>query len=71
MFLDAMHTPLVDEKGKVTLAGLLLLNKKLEWVQAPAAANSPGTQNQVAYDATHFYVCIARSTWVRTVLATW
>lgn len=37
---------------------------------APANATALGTPNQVAYDATHFYVCIATNTWVRATLAT-
>jgi hypothetical protein len=37
---------------------------------APALATSPGTPGQIAYDATHIYVCIATNTWVRAVLAT-
>lgn len=41
-----------------------------QFVAKPATATSPGTPNQVAYDATHFYVCIATNTWVRATLAT-
>ena len=41
-----------------------------QFVAAPATATSPGKPNQVAYDATHFYVCIATNTWVRATLAT-
>lgn len=37
---------------------------------APATATSAGTPGQVAFDATHFYVCIATNTWVRATLAT-
>lgn len=40
------------------------------FVTAPATATSAGTPNQVAFDATHFYVCIATNTWVRCALAT-
>lgn len=40
------------------------------FVAAPAVATSLGTPGQVAYDSTHFYVCIATNTWVRVVLAT-
>lgn len=40
------------------------------WVTAPALATSTGTAGQVAYDATHFYVCVATNTWVRVALAT-
>lgn len=41
-----------------------------QFVPAPATATSPGTTNQVAYDATHFYICIGPSRWVRATLAT-
>lgn len=40
------------------------------FIAAPATATSLGTPGQVAYDSTHFYVCIATNTWVRVVLAT-
>lgn len=40
-------------------------------VEAPAAADSTGIAGQIAYDATHIYVCIATNTWVRGDLATW
>lgn len=38
---------------------------------APATAASPGKTGQIAYDATHFYICIATDTWVRVAIATW
>ena len=37
---------------------------------APATAGSPGTPGQLAYDATHVYICIATNTWVRATTAT-
>lgn len=40
------------------------------WVAVPATAASAGIAGQVAYDASHLYVCIAPSTWVRCALAT-
>lgn len=40
-------------------------------VSAPAAANSSGVAGQIAYDATHIYVCVDTNTWVRATLATW
>ncbi len=39
-------------------------------VAAPATATSAGTAGQIAYDATHIYVCVATNTWVRALLAT-
>jgi alpha-glucuronidase len=38
---------------------------------APATATSTGIAGQIAYDATHIYVCVATNTWVRATLATW
>jgi hypothetical protein len=40
-------------------------------VGVPASASDRGTAGQIAYDATHLYVCIADHTWVRASLATW
>jgi len=37
---------------------------------APPTASSPGTPGQLAYDATHVYICIAANTWVRATTAT-
>lgn len=39
-------------------------------VAAPATATSAGKSGQIAFDATHFYVCVALNTWVRATLAT-
>jgi hypothetical protein len=41
-----------------------------QWAPVPATAGSAGTAGQVAYDATHFYICIATNTWVRCAIAT-
>lgn len=38
---------------------------------APATATSAGMTGQIAFDATHIYVCVAPATWVRATLATW
>lgn len=40
-------------------------------VPAPVGATAYGIPGQIAYDSTHFYVCIATNTWVRGTLATW
>jgi hypothetical protein len=37
----------------------------------PVSHSDAGTPGQIAYDATHLYVCIATNTWVRASLATW
>ena len=39
-------------------------------VAAPATATSTGKAGQIAYDATHIYVCVATNVWVRALLAT-
>jgi len=38
---------------------------------APGSAAASGTPGQIAYDATHIYVCIGTDTWVRGGLAAW
>lgn len=37
---------------------------------APSTSTSTGQVGQVAWDATHFYQCVATNTWVRVALAT-
>ncbi|QJE95213.1 SGNH/GDSL hydrolase family protein [Luteolibacter luteus] len=37
----------------------------------PATATSTGIAGDIAWDATHFYVCTAANTWVRVTLAAW
>jgi hypothetical protein len=39
------------------------------FVAPPSAASSPGIPGQMAFDATHLYVCVAANTWVRATLA--
>ncbi len=38
---------------------------------APASATAAGVAGQLAYDATHLYVCISTNVWVRVAIATW
>lgn len=47
-----------------------LLNGPPAWQSAPATASSSGIAGQVAYDATHFYICVQTNVWVRVALAT-
>jgi hypothetical protein len=42
-----------------------------EVVATPAKATSPGDPGQIAYDAGHLYVCVARDAWTRTSLSPW
>lgn len=60
------------QNGVKAVSGLskVIDGKFPDWVDAPATATSTGTPGQVAYDATHFYVCVATNTWVRTTLST-
>lgn len=37
----------------------------------PANAGATGVTGTLAWDATHFYVCVATNTWVRATFATW
>lgn len=65
----------VNQNGVQALNAILtalqtIATKFPDWVDAPATASSTGTAGQVAYDATHFYVCVATDTWVRADLAT-
>lgn len=66
---NAAQSPLVEKGGRISLDWLLYLQNALSWVPAPAHANSPGTQGQVAYDNTYFYICVAKNTWIRVALA--
>lgn len=61
------------QQNAVKYLGLILQaiqTKFPDWVAVPTTATSPGTPGQVAYDATHIYVCVATNTWVRATLAT-
>lgn len=40
-------------------------------VTPPATSSSAGTIGQMAWDSTHFYICIDTNTWVRCSLASW
>lgn len=50
---------------------LFVLGKCVTASNVPASASSPGTTGEEAWDATHYYRCIATNTWVRCTLATW
>lgn len=62
----------VQQNGVIALNALIAaINAKFpDWVNVPATATSAGVAGQVAYDATHFYVCVSSNVWVRTTLAT-
>ena len=61
-----------DVNKPVSTAQQTALDGKLNtWVAAPATAASTGTAGQIAYDGTHFYVCVSANTWLRASIATW
>lgn len=57
--------------GSTAFGSLAALNGTPARATAPATAGATGTTGQIAFDATHIYVCIATNTWVRATLATW
>ena len=40
-------------------------------VPPPVSSSSAGTAGQIAYDSSHFYVCIATNTWVKFSNTSW
>lgn len=40
-------------------------------VPVPTLATDPGSPGQIAYDATHIYVCIAPNSWIRANASSW
>jgi hypothetical protein len=59
-----------DANKPVSTATQTALNQKLEWSAPPATAADPGTAGQIAYDATHLFICTATDTWARIALVT-
>jgi hypothetical protein len=51
-------------------ANATILDAAVTVVAVPSTATSTGKPNQIAYDATHIYVCVAANVWVRATLAT-
>jgi hypothetical protein len=58
--------PVVDALN----ANATILDNAAIIVAAPASATAAGKPGQIAYDATHIYVCVATNVWVRATLAT-
>jgi hypothetical protein len=50
--------------------GIFTQNLILVGGNAPSTSSSPGTAGQIAWDATHIYVCVAANTWLRATLST-
>jgi len=58
--------PVVDALN----ANATILDAAAIIVPAPGTATSTGKAGQIAFDATHFYMCVATNVWVRATLAT-
>jgi hypothetical protein len=54
-------TPKINYAGGITSANVTI----------PVTPSSTGTKGQIAFDSTHFYVCIATNSWVRANVSTW
>lgn len=61
----AVNAAVARREAAAAIAGLVTR------VDVPATSTSTGTAGQIAFDATHFYACVATDTWVRAPLATW
>ena len=44
---------------------------RVRLAKTPASAAAAGNVGDICWDATHIYVCVAASTWVRCTTATW
>ena len=55
--------------GTLSLAGTF--GVLLSTGAAPSAANDACTQNAIAINTTHIFVCVAPNTWKRVAIATW
>jgi hypothetical protein len=62
---DVAHDVGVNHNGLAAI-----LDNAATVVAVPGLATAAGRPNQIAYDATHIYVCVATNTWVRATLAT-
>ena len=63
-YVDAYNFILAGSENSQILNTLVV-------VDVPSTPTSTGVVNEVAFDATHFYICIATNTWVRAALSTW
>jgi hypothetical protein len=68
--LTKMNQTLTDPVVDAVNANAAILDNAAILVAAPATATSAGKAGQIAYDATHIYVCVATNVWVRALLAT-
>lgn len=71
-FLASFGVPNDSGSGLPSLGptGIITQSLQLPLGNAPATAASAGSVGQIAWDATHIYICVATNTWVRATLAT-
>ena len=69
--IEALQAKVGIDNSSVTTSIDYKLRQKPTVVSAPTTATQIGAAGQIAYDATHFYVCVATNTWVRSTLTTW
>jgi hypothetical protein len=73
--LDELHNVLITSPvagNTLTYDGSLWRNRSaLRLVSVPSSATATGSVNDIAFDSTHLYVCVATNTWRRTQLSTW
>ena len=68
--LTKMNQNLSDPVVDAVNSNAAILDSAAIVVAAPATATSAGKAGQIAFDATHLYVCIATNTWIRATFAT-
>ena len=61
-----LSDPIVDAVN----ANADALESAVTVVAVPGSATAAGKPNQIAFDATHIYVCISTNVWVRATLGT-
>jgi hypothetical protein len=67
--VDTKNLPAGSVPAYNPVSGQITFTQGATFVAAPLHATSAGIAGQVAYDATHFYVCIAANTWIRATFA--
>jgi len=68
--LTKMNQLLTDPVVDAVNSNAAILDSAATVIAAPATATSTGKAGQIAFDATHLYVCIATNTWIRATFAT-
>jgi len=58
-------------KTEITALQAVVDNAPSIIAAVPVSPTSPGTAGEIAYNASHLYVCVAENTWRRTGLSTW